>query len=286
MPRDFECWLSNFIKNISDYKYYVDFEKVYKNIDSVKIELNILNSLIGSKNIEKDFISIVTRYPETLKCIPILLAVRLSELSIWDNSINHIYNFNQPNLPLKQYAELMQKTGLFDLLQNHLVSNLVDYVTGVEVGLDSNARKNRTGDLMENIVESYIVKAGFRKNIDYFKEMSTSQISQKWNIDLSNISNNGKVAKRFDFVIKTNNMVYGIEANFYSTSGSKLNEVARSYKKIAQEAQSIEGFSFIWFTDGCGWNKAKNNLQEAFESIEHIYCIKDLKDNIIPKIIL
>lgn len=110
MPRDFECWLNNFIKNISDYKYYVDFEKIYKNIDSIKIELNILNSLIGSENIENDFVYIITNYPKTLKCIPILLAVRLNELSIWDNSINYIYNFDKPNLSLEQYAELMQKT--------------------------------------------------------------------------------------------------------------------------------------------------------------------------------
>lgn len=286
MERDFNTWLSNFRDSISNYGYYVDFKKVYQNVDNIKIELNILNSLIGSKNIEQDFKNILERYPEVLKCIPILIAVRLNEIHILDNSINYTYNFKEKNHSIEEYTNFMRKIGLFELLENHLINNLVDYVTGIEVGLDSNSRKNRGGHLMEDLVESYIIKAGFQRNINYFKEMYIHEITEKWNIDLSAISNKGKTKKRFDFVIKTSNMIYGIETNFYSSGGSKLNETARSYKQIAQEVNTINGFTFIWLTDGVGWKTAKNNLEETFDIMEHIYCINDLENDILTKIIV
>ena len=198
MKRNFNTWLSNFCDSISDYGYYVDFNKVYQNVDSIKIELNILNSLIYSKNIEQDFKNILERYPEVLKCIPILIAVRLNEIHILNNSINYTYNFKEKNHSIEEYANFMRKIGLFELLENHLINNLVDYVTGIEVGLDSNGRKNRGGHLMEDLVESYIIKAGFQRNINYFKEMYIHEITKKWNIDLSAISNKGKTEKRFD----------------------------------------------------------------------------------------
>ncbi len=178
----------------------------------------------------------------------------------------------------------MQKTGLFDLLENHILHNLIDYVTGVETGLDSNARKNRNGKLMEDLVENFIKKAGFTENKNYFKQMTISSISKKWNINLNAISNQEKTEKKFDFVIKTNNIIYGIEANFFASKGSKLNETARSYKTIALEANTITGFTFVWFTDGQGWNKAKNNLEETFDVMEHIYNIKDLENGIINEV--
>lgn len=178
----------------------------------------------------------------------------------------------------------MKKTGLFDLISNHIINNLVDYATGVETGLDSNGRKNRGGHLMENLVERFIQKAGFVKDINYFKEMYIHQITDKWGIDLSGISNNGKMEKRFDFVIKTQNMIYGIETNFYSGGGSKLNETARSYKTLALESKEIEGFTFVWFTDGQGWISARNNLEETFDVMEHIYNINDMENEIIRKV--
>ena len=230
--RDFNNWLSGFRESIADYGYYINFEKVHRNVDNIKVELNILNSLIGSKNIEQDFENLVNKYPEVLKCIPLLLAVRANEIYTIDSEGEFTYNFKKPNLSVEQYKIFMRKTGLFDLIENHIVNNLVDYATGVETGLDSNGRKNRGGHLMENLVESFIQKAGFVKDESYFKEMYIHQITDKWDIDLSAISNQGKTEKRFDFVVKTPNMIYGIETNFYGSGGSKLNETARSYKHL------------------------------------------------------
>lgn len=178
----------------------------------------------------------------------------------------------------------MQETGLFELMQEHIINNLVDYVTGVETGLDSNGRKNRGGHLMENVVECYIKKAGFVKDKNYFKEMYIHSITEKWGIDLSAISNTGKTEKRFDYVVKTNNQIYVVETNCYTSGGSKLNETARSYKQISQEVDTIDGVTFVWFTDGKGWNSARHNLEETFDIMPHIYNISDLENDIIGKV--
>lgn len=284
MKRDFQAWLSTFKESIATYSYYVDFNKVYSNVDSIKIELNILNSLIGSKNIRLDFEKILTDYPETLRCIPILLAVRKLEIAVIDEIGEQVFDFKIQSYSVSQYSSFMDKSGLFDLIQNRIINNLVDYVTGVEVGLDSNGRKNRGGHIMENLVEGYFQKAGLVKNKDYFKEIYIHQIKEKWNIDLSAISNQGKREKRFDFVVKTKEKIFAIETNFYGGGGSKLNETARSYKGLAKESSTISGFEFVWFTDGKGWISARNSLEETFENMEHIYCIHDLECDIVKNI--
>lgn len=286
MNRDFNQWLAQFRTTIADYAYYTDFEKVYSNVDAIKVELNILNSLIGSKNIEADFESLLQRYPEVLRCIPILLAKRETEIEVTDRTGSYIYNFRRMNYTIDQYKIFMRETGLFDLLENHIIGSLVDYVTGVETGLDSNGRKNRGGHLMENLVEDFLRKAGFEKGKTYFKEMKIKEVERLFRLDLSAISNHGKTVKRFDFVVKTPEMVYGIETNFYGSNGSKLNETARSYKTIALEAADIPGFTFVWFTDGKGWESARHNLEETFEVMPHIYNINDMEQGVISRIMV
>ena len=284
MARNFNEWLSKFKASISDYTYYVDFEKIYKNVDKVKVELNILNSLIGSKNIEEEFQNILIKYPETLECIPLLLAVRSREIFIKDEINEYLFKFDKMVYSMNDYIRFMKESGLFDLLQNHIINNLYDYVLGIEVGLDSNGRKNRGGHLMENLVESYIIKAGYKKDVNYFKEMYLKDIENKWNLDLSEMSGNNISTKRFDFVIKTDKQVYVIETNFYSSGGSKLNETARSYKMLAQESKKVDGVTFIWFTDGTGWNSARKNLEETFNELETMYNIDDLENGILEKL--
>lgn len=290
VKRDFSEWLSGFRTSIADYGFYINFDKVYRNVDDIKVELNILNSLIGSNNIEEEFRRILSKYPEILQCIPILLAVRASEIYCQDERGGILFNFNPKKLSvsteddLDKYIYFMKETGLFNLLREHIINNLVDYVMGVETGLDSNGRKNRGGHLMEDLIEQFIIKAGFVKGVNYFKEMYIHEITEKWGIDLFAISNQGTTEKRFDFVVKTDHMIYVIETNFYSGGGSKLNETARSYKTLALESNTINGLTFVWFTDGKGWNSAKNNLKETFDVMEHIYNIKDLENNIISEV--
>lgn len=283
--RNFDTWLAGFRPSIADYKYYVDFEKVFNNVEAIKIPLNILNSLIGSKSIENEFRNILAQYPETLRCIPILLAKRELDIMAMDEEGQIVFHFDKPNCTNEDYVKFMRKTGLFELMEKHIVNNLVDYVTGIETGLDSNGRKNRGGHLMENLVESFLGKAGLVKGVDYFKEMYIHEIEAKWGINLSSISNNGGAEKRFDFVVKGEKTIYGIETNFYTSSGSKLNETARSYKTITMETKDLDYFEFVWFTDGYGWHSAKNNLKETFDVLKHLYNIADLENGIISKVL-
>lgn len=286
MKRNFEPWLLTMKDSIATWNYYTDFPKVYDNVSKLKIELNILNSLIGSKNIEEEFKALLTRYPEIIKAIPILLAKREKEIKVIDPKETYVFNFAKMNYSVDQYALFMRNSGLFELLQNHIINNLIDYVLGVEVGMDTNGRKNRTGDAMEDLVESYLIKAGLVKGKTYFKELNKSEVEKMFNLDLSGISNQDKTEKRFDFVFKGPlGDIYACECNFYSGGGSKLNETARSYKTLTLEAKGISGFTFVWFTDGMGWNSARHNLEETFDVLDTLYNIKDLEDGVIEKLL-
>lgn len=286
MKQNFEDLISNLKDSIADYKYYTDFEKVYRNVNFLKVELNILNSLIGSNNIEIQFIELLQRYPEVLKVIPLLLAVRKSELLFFDGVLLRL-DFKNKSNDDRFYLKMMRESGLFHLMESSKIKSFDDYLTGVEVGLDSNARKNRTGTTMENIVESFIKKIPM---INYHKELTKEKINQMYQIDLdSNLLKSDlikKASKRFDFVIKTSSKLYVLETNFYGSSGSKLNETARSYKSLGLDFKLFNNVTFIWITDGVGWTKAKDNLRETYMSLEHLYTLKDLENNILSQIII
>ncbi|MBU1093343.1 MAG: type II restriction endonuclease [Firmicutes bacterium] len=287
MKQSFDDLLANLKDTVADYKYYTDFPKVYKHVDKIKVELNILNSLVGSENIEKDFLDIINEYPKTLKVIPLLLAIRKNgnKVPIIDE-VPIMFEFNNRTLSDAMYLKFMRESGLFNLLELSKIRNLFDYVTGVEVGLDSNARKNRTGTAMENIVENFIQKT---KHIEYSKETNKKEIKEKYNIDLDDYLKSEeslKVAeKRFDFVIKTENQVFVIETNFYSGGGSKLNETARSFKSLGLDIKNNTELTFIWITDGVGWITAKNNLRETYDVLEHLYTLTDLENGVLKQII-
>ncbi len=295
MKRNFEEWFSTFNDSISSWTYYTDFEKIYRNANVLKNELNLLNGLITSKNIEQDFRNLYNEYPKVLNAIPILIAKRLKEtITVKTAEKDYYFNFKNPNYSIEEYIKFMRKSGIFDLFENHLISNIYDYVLGVETGMDTNARKNRTGHAMEDLVEGYIIKAGYVKNNNYFKEMDTNSLKSKFNIDIKGVlekidkkinSKDEKLAnKRFDFVIKKNNTVYLIETNFYNSGGSKLNETARSYKMLFSELARMEGIKFYWFTDGAGWKNARKNLEETFNVVDNLYNIADLKSGIIDNL--
>lgn len=278
--RNFDKWLDTFRDSINGFNYYTDFNTVYENAERYKVEINILNSLIGSRQILQDFVDLIRKYPECLNAIPLLLAVRENELYCQDEIVAKNYHFHEPYDEISDYLYFMQQTGLFDLMQNHIISNLYDYVTGIEVGLGSNGRKNRGGHQMENLVEAYIKETG----CEYYKEMYLQDIEKKWNIDLSSISANNTSTKRWDFVVKTEGCIFVIETNFYASGGSKLNETARSYKMIAEESKNINNFSFVWITDGAGWKSARRNLEETFNVLDNLYNINDLDSFVLEKL--
>lgn len=286
--RDFDTWLAQLRPSIATFGYYVNFEKVVANAKALKAELNLMNVLIGSSDAESDFRDLFRRFPSVLKCVPTLLAVREMEIFAREssNADGIWYDFKRCSNSIDEYCLFMRKSGLFDIMSRHLVNNAYDYVLGVETGLDSNARKNRGGDLMEDLVEMYLRRSG----IQYFKEMKAADVQARFGVDLSALTNRGTTVKRFDFVVCTEECVYGIETNFYSSDkdghggGSKLNETARSYKMLAIEAAGISRFKLVWFTDGCAWNSARNNLRETFDVLPTLYNIKDLESGIASEL--
>jgi type II restriction enzyme len=283
MPsRDFEKWFSTITDTIRTYTTWVDFRKVYNNADKWKYELNILNDLIGLDNIKiKDkFIQIIHTHNRCLQCIPLLLGIRekiiYQKEGIFDFSSNDM--LNDFELSKNDYISFMEKTGLFSFMQSGVVKNLYDYVVGLEVGMDSNARKNRVGQLMTTKVQEFFDK----EQITYEKEVHYKKLKDKYCIDLPIIVNEGKIIsgykrKRFDFVLKLNNIVCVVEVNFYSSGGSKLVSIAESYKERAHKWKNIKNFKFVWITDGKGWYNDKKSLEETFNVLENIYNLNDLE---------
>ena len=284
----------------ADPPYFLSNDGI-SNAQRYKPELHLMNSLLGSGQIEEEFLALVRKYPDVLKVVPTLIAVRATEVPVYEAGMLSYFKFDgtMGSMRPQDYADFMRSTGLFGIMEAHLITNLQDYVTGVEVGLDSNGRKNRGGHLMENLVESHLSIAGLQRRYSegkkplvgdpheirvYYKELYTSQIQQFWDIDLSEISNSGTVEKRFDFVVHTADCIYGIETNFYAGGGSKLNETARSYKEMAQESERIPGFQFVWVTDGGGWRSARNNLRETFDIMKTIYNLAELEDGAFKRL--
>ncbi|MDX8393558.1 MAG: type II restriction endonuclease [Mariprofundales bacterium] len=260
---------TSFMEQLSTTNYtldgFVDFDKVINNVDAISIKLNQLNYLIGKENLEN---AIEVLYKENKQCfsvLNILIAVRKSNTKfIFDNGT--CLSIDSCFLNAAEIIKYINMTGLADIFRNKNISNLVDYVFGIEVGLDSNARKNRTGKNMEEHI-SYLLSTN---NIDFSTEVNSTFFPT--------LNNLGTDIKKFDFVIKTPQKTYLIEVNYYNTGGSKLNEVARAYSDIAPKINQHKNFEFVWITDGQGWKKAKNKLEEAFSNIPHVYNLKSIYD--------
>lgn len=239
--------------------FYCDFKKINENVDNIAIKLNQLNYLIGQEDLDGAIRKLWDENPNVFSIMDILIAVRRKDKKkaiMRDGSTKLI---SQLFDDVESVIEYIHGTGLDHVLKNKQVKNLVDYVFGVETGLDSNARKNRSGHLMEGQIADILDKAG----IAYRQEVYSTEYPELVVL--------GEDKKRFDFVIETLHCTYLMEVNFFSGGGSKLNEVARAYSELSPKINALEGFEFVWITDGIGWISARNKLEEAFYSIPSIY---------------
>lgn len=272
--KDFDKLLNTLKDSILTYDYFVDFKKVFKNVDEINYNLNILNHLLGHPNFDEAFQMMYTKNPDVISVIPILLATRDKKFEITENK-KVFYDFENLTNPV-DYLTFIRKTGLIEIFYDHRIKNLVDYVTGVEVGLDSNSRKNRSGVAMNNIVYGFLKSV---PEIEILKEANPTKVFNQWGITL-NIRN-----KVFDFVVKdSSNHIFLIETNYYKASGSKLNETAKSYILLNEEINKSNKAKFMWITDGKGWLSVKNDLKSAYNSIEYLYNISDLENGILKNI--
>lgn len=265
MTKPFNLFLSQLSKTNATLDYFVDFNKVARNVHKIAIKLNQLNYLIGKENIEEAINELYEENPKVFEVLDILIAVRNKKTKTFNNNgiiVSLESYFSSP----KGILEYIHETRLGEVFKNKEITNLVDYVFGIEVGLDTNARKNRGGDNMSKAVSLFFDKGG----IFYKREVNSTLF-----LDIESL---GVDVKRFDFVIKTKKKTYLIETNFYNTGGSKLNEVARAYSEVAPKINQYENYEFVWITDGQGWLSAKNKLEEAYNIIPSVYNLTTLEE--------
>ena len=265
MKEQFKTFLSQLSETNATLDYFVDFEKVKGNVRKIALKLNQLNYLVGKDNLEEAINDLYDENPKVFEVLDILIAVRNKNAKILDNT-GKITLLESYFISPKGVLEYIYETGLAEVFKNKEISNLVDYVFGIEVGLDTNARKNRGGDNMSKAVSLLFDREG----IYYKKEVNSTLF-----LDIESL---GVDVKRFDFVIKTKKKTYLIETNFYNTGGSKLNEVARAYSEVAPKINQYENYEFVWITDGQGWFSAKNKLEEAYNIIPSIYNLTTLRE--------
>ena len=270
MSKDFNKFMSQLQETNQTLDFFCDFDKIAANVDNIKLSLCMLNSMIGTTDLRRSVETIWNRDRSAFSVMDILIAVRSEGKKVVINSAGDCIILDTLFTSIDGVMEYLEGTGLADLFRQKRINDLVDYVFGIETGLDSNARKNRSGHVMEGMVAKILSK----HNIPYRQEVYSSE----WP-EISDVL--GDDEKRFDFVVETSDKTYLIEVNFYSGGGSKLNEVARSYSDIAPKINSVPGFEFIWITDGIGWKSAKNKLQEAYNIIPSIYNLTNITEFII-----
>lgn len=267
MEKNFGTFMSQLRETNQTLGFFCDFDKISNNVENIKLSLCMLNSLIGTNDLRRSVKTIWERDKTAFNILDILIAAR-------SNGQKKVLNANGECVVLDSFfesvdsvVEYLEDTGLAHILKEGRIKNLVDYVFGIETGLDSNARKNRSGHVMENMVS----KIFDDNNITYRKEV----YSKEWT-DIKRVL--GDDEKRFDFVIEAHQKTYLIEVNFYSGGGSKLNEVARAYTDIAPKVNSVPNFEFVWITDGIGWKDARTKLHEAYNIIPSVYNLTSISD--------
>ena len=274
----FKLITSTFKEKITQWDYFVDWNKVFRNIKPIEKELNLLNVLIGKDNIEEEAFALIKEYPQVLRAFPTLIAIRENSIDILIETKNFIYKrFSFTNSLLTdedctEAVEFLMKSGIGELLRDKKIKNLVDYATGVEVGLDSNGRKNRGGTLMESLVEDFVAETCNELNIGYMAQATASKIKRDWNFDVKV----DKSSRIIDFAINKNGKLYFIECNFYGGGGSKLKSTATEYVEM-NKFWTEQGIEFIWVTDGAGWKSTLKPLREYFDKTDYLLNLEMLK---------
>ena len=264
MSEQFRIFLSQLSETNATLDYFTDFKKIRGNVNKIAIKLNQLNYLIGREDLKQAVVELYQENSRVFEVLDILIAIRKNKNAKTFNNKVEIVMLDSYFTSPESICEYIEETGLGEIFKNREIKNLVDYVFGIEVGLDTNARKNRGGENMSKAVALFFDNA----NIFYKKEVS--------NTAFPDILSLGADVKRFDFVIKTKKKMYLIETNFYNSGGSKLNETARAYSDVAPKINKYVDYEFVWITDGQGWLSAKNKLEEAYNIIPSVYNLTTL----------
>jgi type II restriction enzyme len=280
----FEYLLSNLKDTIRTYDFFVAWEKALGNVSQIEVALNILNTLIGKDDIEDRLKELIREYPEIVPVIPLLIAVRGTTIKIADIGGDITYSFSKKkSYTTEQINDIVlfaRKSGLLQVIADKSIKNLVDYAIGVEVGLDTNARKNRSGTAMENLIEVYIKAICDKHGFKYLAQATAARIEQEFGKAVST----DKADRHFDFAINAGNMLYLVEVNYYGGGGSKLKSVAGEFSSLFGLVKN-ENTGFIWITDGKGWLTAKRPLSETFNATDYVMNIDMIEQGLLEEIV-
>ena len=280
----FEYLLSNLKDTIRTYDFFVAWEKVLGNVSQIEVSLNILNSLIGKEDIGIKLKELIKQYPEVVPVIPFLIAVRGTSIKVADMGGDIEYSFSKKKFYTDEQIEKIiyfaEKSGLLKVIADKSIKNLVDYAIGVEVGLDTNARKNRSGTAMENLTEVYVKAICDKHGFKYLAQATVTKIKQEFGKTVST----DKADRHFDFAIDTGNKVYLMEVNYYGGGGSKLKSVAGEFSSLFSLVKN-ENTGFIWVTDGEGWQTAKRPLSETFNATDYVININMIEQGLLEEIV-
>ncbi|MFA6408049.1 MAG: type II restriction endonuclease [Candidatus Paceibacterota bacterium] len=280
MNKDFNNLIATLKNSIKTWDYFVNWKKVFSNASDLEIALNKLNYLLGKDNLKDEFKRLYSSNPDIVKALPVLLAVRENRLEIFDKATKNseFFDFSGREESPERYYEFLEKSGLARLFQKDGVKNLVDYVMGVEVGLDSNGRKNRGGSLMEEIVESFVRDFCDKNGFEYLSQARSTAIKAKWNLDVKV----DKSERSFDFAVfnPRNKKIKLFETNFYNGGGSKLKAVCGEFRNLYDELK-VQNIDFIWVTDGLGWHTTKRPLEETYNHNDYVFNLNMLEAGVL-----
>lgn len=282
----FSYLISNLKETITKWDYFVNWSKVRNGVDDIEMNLNILNYLVGKDDITAAATKLLTEHPQVISTIPVLLACRQNKFQLLNDYKNGSFVYegydlsSKSKIPTDKAVEFMEKSGFLEQLKSKRIKSLVDYAFGVEVGLDSNGRKNRGGTAMEDIIEFFVDDLCRRRGFEYIDQATAPKIKEKWGKTVTV----DKSTRRIDFAINTPNQLYLIETNFYSGGGSKLKSTAGEYKTL-YDCLSNDGHQFIWITDGAGWHSTKRPLEETFNHIDFILNLSMIEKGILEDLV-
>ena len=286
----FKFLISSLKETITKWDYFVNWTKVFDNLKDIEIDLNILNYLVGKNNIKSEFVELLKKHPSIARLIPVLVASRETNFKIlskygYDTFVYDDFSFrNKGSLTAEEIKKIVQfadQSGFLKLLVSKRIKSVVDYVIGVEVGLDSNGRKNRTGKLMEDIVDFFVKDICKRNNYEYIIQANARKVKEKWNLNLTV----DKSSRNIDFVVCNGKYLYLIETNFYGGGGSKLKSTAGEYKTMFDYWKK-DGHKFVWITDGLGWKSTHRPLRETFNHIDYLLNLEMLSKKVLEDILL
>lgn len=276
---------STLLESNMTFSYFCDWDKIKKNVERYTYEINTLNYLVGAANPKDKLKEILKKNPETLKVIPLIIAVRDLDIVVIRDPEKPMetltkYDFAK-KLPsdadIKDIISFCEESGVLALFSDFRIKDLRDYLVGVETGLDTNARKNRSGSAMESLISPILNKI---KGIKIYSQSKFGKLAEKFNISIDE----GLKVRKFDYAVVFGKKRYNIEVNYYSGQGSKPQEIVDSYINRNNELKR-SGWQFIWITDGVGWKSGTNQLSKAFREMDYVLNISMAKQGILNDIL-